>query len=63
VELKSIILSSGFEIIASKCPESQKEKKAMAVSKKRTSLEYWYKHVLPNLVVKVNGQRIYSELQ
>jgi hypothetical protein len=38
VELKSIILSSCFEIIASKSQKNKKEKKVMAVPKKRTLL-------------------------
>ena len=68
---KATILTQGSDIVASKCLESQKKRggggvgggwELMTLSKKRTLLKDWYKYVLPNSVVKVNGQSMYSVL-
>jgi hypothetical protein len=53
VKSKSIILTSGCEIIALKSLDSLKKMELMTVSKKRTSMKDCYKCVMPNIVLKV----------
>jgi len=44
-------------------PGESKREEINGCTKEKNFTEYWNKCVLPNTVVKVNGQRIYSELR
>ena len=64
---KPTILTSGSEIIATNCLESPPPQKGggneWLHQRERTFLKGWYKYFFLSIVVKVNGQSIYSMFQ